>query len=199
MSAFITGIGIISPIGCDCATVLESLRQKCDGIGTATKIDASKFHSQICGEVHDFDCASNMSQLELETYTDPFIRFAINAGRMAVRNAGLEALPKSTAIVVASCNAGMNSGVVINIFVLDNDGGWLCFTVDDHFQLSCEQGVDCQRIVACGVAHIAHIVGGPFVYAVVFVVQHIDQRTVGGAGVQDVQEFLVDGFHCFFL
>ena len=110
MSAFITGIGIISPIGCDCATVLKSLRQKRDGIGTATKIDASKFHSQICGEVRDFDCASNMSPSELETYTDPFIRFAINAGRMAVRDAGFDKLPKSTAIVVASCNAGMNSG-----------------------------------------------------------------------------------------
>ena len=110
MPAFITGLGIISPIGCDCASVLESLRAKRDGIGVATKIDASKFHSQICGEVHGFDCASNMSQAELETYTDPFIRFAINAGRMAVRDAGLDCLPKNSALVLASCNAGMNSG-----------------------------------------------------------------------------------------
>lgn len=110
MSAFITGIGIISPIGCDCKSVLQALREKRDGIGVATKIDASMFHSQICGEVHGFDCASNMTSAELETYTDPFIRFAINAGRMAVRDSGLESLPKNSAIVLASCNAGMNSG-----------------------------------------------------------------------------------------
>jgi len=109
-TAFITGIGIISPIGCDAQSVLKSLRQLRDGLDVATKIDASPFAGKICGEVRGFDCASNMSARELEIYTDPFIRYALNAARMALRDAGLGALPKRTAAVLASCNAGMNSG-----------------------------------------------------------------------------------------
>ncbi len=109
-TAFITGIGIISPIGCDCASVLKSLREKRDGIGVATKIDASKFASQICGEVRDFDCSLNMTEQELETFTDPFIRFAINAARLAAKDASMQSFPKKTAMVLATCNAGMNSG-----------------------------------------------------------------------------------------
>ncbi len=109
-TAFITGIGIISPIGCDCESVLKSLREKRDGLGEATKIDTSSFASKICGEVRDFDCASNMSQEELKTFTDPFIQLAINAARLAARDAHISSFPKRTAMVLATCNAGMNSG-----------------------------------------------------------------------------------------
>ncbi len=119
-TAFITGIGIISPIGCDCESVLKSLREKRDGIGEATKIDASPFASKICGEVRDFDCASNMSAEELETFSDPFIRLAINAARLAAGDASISSFPKRTAMVLATCNAGMNSGEKEYIRIYEN-------------------------------------------------------------------------------
>ena len=109
IEAAITGIGAITPIGNDCESILASLRAGRDGITQATKIDASRFASQMCGETH-FDYAAEMSAAELETFTDPFLRLAISAARRAAKNAGLPALPPRTAAVLATCNAGLNSG-----------------------------------------------------------------------------------------
>lgn len=109
IEAAITGIGAITPIGNDCESILASLRAGRDGIAQATKIDASRFASQMCGETH-FDYAAEMSAAELETFTDPFLRLAISAARRAAKNAGLPALPPRTAAVLATCNAGLNSG-----------------------------------------------------------------------------------------
>ena len=84
IEAAITGIGAITPIGNDCESILASLRAGRDGIAQATKIDASRFASQMCGETH-FDYAAEMSAAELETFTDPFLRLAISAARRAAR------------------------------------------------------------------------------------------------------------------
>lgn len=110
--AAITGIGVISPVGCDCDAVLKALREGRDGIGMASKIDTSHFVSHLCGEVRDFDFASHMSEKELETFTDPFIRLAINSARMALEDAGLDASEQGEriAMVLATCNGGLNSG-----------------------------------------------------------------------------------------
>ncbi len=111
--AAITGISIISPLGNDIATVLKALREGRDGIGAATKIDTSQFVSHLCAEVKDFDYASNMSEDELKEYSDPFIRMAVNAARMAVADAGLDfSKLERAAVVLATCNAGLNSGEV---------------------------------------------------------------------------------------
>lgn len=109
--AFITGIGILSPIGNDCESVLNSLRQGKDGIADATKIDTSFYASHLCAEVKDFDASVNMDSSELEIYTDPFLRFAISSARRALIDSGLD-LQKydgKVGLVFATCNAGLNS------------------------------------------------------------------------------------------
>lgn len=106
----ITGIGVISPIGNDLDTILKNVLEKKDGIKTATKIDTSAFHSHLCGEF-DFDFEEVLSQTELQTYKDPFLRLAISAARRAIDDSKFDILSntKKIAIVVATCNAGMNS------------------------------------------------------------------------------------------
>ncbi len=110
IDAAITGIGAITPIGCSCAEILESLRGLRDGIGTATKIDTSPFVSHLLGECQPFDFSETMASDELETFTDPYIRLAISAARKAVADAGFGTPPASTAMVLATCNGGLNSG-----------------------------------------------------------------------------------------
>ena len=112
--AAVTGMGIISPIGCSAEDVLGALKTCADGIGEAKKIDASKFSSRLCAEVKGFDASANMRARELSTFTDPFFRLAISAARMAIKDAGLgdfELSPEAgkTAVVFATCNAGLNS------------------------------------------------------------------------------------------
>lgn len=54
-----------------------------------------------------------MSAVELEEYTDPYIRMAINGARMALADAGLDfSKVEKAAVVLATCNAGLNSGEV---------------------------------------------------------------------------------------
>ena len=107
--AFITGIGVISPLGANCTDVLDALRNGRDGIVKATKLDLSPFVSHICGEVINFNPSEDMSADELALYTDPFIRLAICAARRALKNAKIDITNCRVAYVLATCNAGLNS------------------------------------------------------------------------------------------
>lgn len=107
-SAVITGIGILSPIGNSPAEVLANLRAGRDGISEATKIDTSKFVSHINAEVRGVDFDKRLSPAELETFTDPYLRLAICAARDAVADSGVDC-DSDTAMVLATCNGGINS------------------------------------------------------------------------------------------
>ena len=50
----ITGYGIISPIGNDADSFLDSLKTGKNGIGPITKFDASQTGIHVAGEVKDF-------------------------------------------------------------------------------------------------------------------------------------------------
>ena len=83
-----------------------------DGIAQGTKLDLSAFVSKICAEVKGFDPASRMSESELKTYTDPFIRMSICAARAAIEDSGVDLGSYSGKIgyVLATCNAGPEFG-----------------------------------------------------------------------------------------
>lgn len=106
----ITGIGIISPLGCSAEEVLCALKRGEDGIAEASKIDMSKFSSRLLAEVKGFNPALRMEEGELRTFTDPFIRMAICAARAALEDSGAKLAGRRSALVLASCNAGLNSG-----------------------------------------------------------------------------------------
>lgn len=55
-----------------------------------------------------------MSESELKTYTDPFIRMSICAARAAIEDSGVDLGSYSGKIgyVLATCNAGLNSGEI---------------------------------------------------------------------------------------
>lgn len=110
--AAVTGIGIVSPLGCSQGEVLAALKEGRDGIGPATKLDLSPFASKICAEAKGFDPSERMSPSELAEYTDPFIRMAVCAARAAVEDSGadLAAYAGRIGYVFATCNAGLNSG-----------------------------------------------------------------------------------------
>ncbi len=105
----ITGIGAISPIGNSCGEILDSLRSCRDGLCSTGKIDLSAFASKVCAPHREIDFSLHMSSDELGTFTDPYLRLAISAARMALKDAGASC-SESCVIVVATCNAGLNSG-----------------------------------------------------------------------------------------
>lgn len=107
----ITGIGILSPIGNSTEEVLTNLRAFKDGIGEASKIDVSVFLSHKNAEVKNVDFSSKLTKQELEDFTDPYLRLALVAAKDALASSKIDVENNSEkiAMVLATCNAGMNS------------------------------------------------------------------------------------------
>jgi len=110
IEAAISGIGIISPIGNDIASVKENLLLCKDGIINATKIDVRPFVSKLCAE-YKFDFSEELNSDEISVYTDPCLLLAISAARRALRDSNIanNFSKERIALVFATCNAGLNS------------------------------------------------------------------------------------------
>lgn len=85
----ITGLGCISPIGNDPATLWENLIAGKSGVGRISHYDSSGYRTQIAAEVKGFDGAALFGSREARRM-DRFAQFGVAAADQAVRNAGLE-------------------------------------------------------------------------------------------------------------
>ena len=87
--AVVTGVGILSPIGNDAATVTAALRSGCHGIAPVSRFDMSRFRANLGGEVKDFNAGKWLGGTELKEYEDLYLRYAIAAARQALSDAGI--------------------------------------------------------------------------------------------------------------
>ena len=85
----ITGIGAITPIGTGKEEFWKGLMEGRNGIDKITRFDASEYHSQIAGEVKDFDPADYIDKKESKRM-DRYTQFAVAAAGMAIKDAGLD-------------------------------------------------------------------------------------------------------------
>ncbi|MFN0052168.1 MAG: beta-ketoacyl-ACP synthase II [Planctomycetales bacterium] len=85
----VTGMGAITPIGKDVASMWEVLRAGGSGIGYITHFDATKFPTRIAAEVKDFDLSHYVDDPQTYAYSGRNVTFAIAAAKEAVRDAGL--------------------------------------------------------------------------------------------------------------
>lgn len=85
----VTGMGIVSPLGNDLITSWDGIVHGRSGIGPITQIDASKFSTQIAGEIKGFDPMKFVSAKDVKKM-DSFIYYGIGAAFMALDDAGLE-------------------------------------------------------------------------------------------------------------
>jgi 3-oxoacyl-[acyl-carrier-protein] synthase II len=85
----VTGMGALTPVGSDVQTFWSALCSGSSGIGRVTLFDASKFASQIVGEVKDFDPSKYVDAKEARR-TDRVILLALGAATMAVQDSGLD-------------------------------------------------------------------------------------------------------------
>jgi len=84
----ITGLGILSPVGNDVATVWKNILAGKSGIGPITHFDAGTFPTRIAGEVRDFDPAQFIAAKDIKKM-DPFIHYGVAASVQALADAGL--------------------------------------------------------------------------------------------------------------
>lgn len=85
----ITGMGVISPIGCTVKDFWESNCKGKNGAGQITRFDATGYACTIAAEVKDFDPLKYISQKEIKR-TARFCQFAIAASKEAISDSGIQ-------------------------------------------------------------------------------------------------------------
>ncbi len=85
----ITGIGLVSPLGIGVEKNWESMLEGKSGISRITKFDASRYSSQIAGEIKGFEPLDFMERKELRKM-DPFIQYSLAAAHLAVQDSGID-------------------------------------------------------------------------------------------------------------
>ena len=86
---FITGTGVVCPVGNDTAQTWENVKNGICGIGPITKYDTTDRKVKLAGEVKDFDPLKYMDAAEARKLDDYSI-YAVAAAQQAFDEAGLE-------------------------------------------------------------------------------------------------------------
>ena len=106
---FITGIGIISPLGLDVSSTWSELTQGHSGIDLITAFDTEGFDTRFAAQVKGFDPEDYLDR-KLARRMDRFAQFAAVAAQEACRNAGIkldEEDPYRTAVIIGSGIGGI--------------------------------------------------------------------------------------------
>ncbi|MGH7731489.1 MAG: beta-ketoacyl synthase N-terminal-like domain-containing protein, partial [Candidatus Eiseniibacteriota bacterium] len=86
---FVTGTGVISPIGNDTEAFWSNLIAGKSGAGPITRFDASAYGTRFACEVKDFTSDGVLDRKEAKRM-DRFVRYAVVATHEALRNSGLD-------------------------------------------------------------------------------------------------------------
>jgi 3-oxoacyl-[acyl-carrier-protein] synthase II len=86
----ITGVGLVTPLGVGTRTTWDALLAGKSGIGPLTKFDPARYPTRIAAEVRGFDPLEFVDRKESRKM-DPFIRYAVAAAELAVRDAEIPA------------------------------------------------------------------------------------------------------------
>lgn len=85
----VTGLGIISPIGCAVDIFWDNLIKGKSGIRPLTHFDASQYESRIAGEVKDFAPHPFISSKDARRM-ERFVQFGVTAAKNAIDDSGLD-------------------------------------------------------------------------------------------------------------
>ncbi len=104
---YITGIGLVTPLGLDKNEVWAKLKAGISAVGPITRFDATDYPTRIAAEVSAFDPSDFMDKKEAKR-TDRFVQFALAAAEMALWDSHLDAeqINKERASVYISSGIG---------------------------------------------------------------------------------------------
>src|SRR5690625_1771750 len=84
----VTGLGAVTPLGNDVATMWQNIKNNQSGIDYITRVDSDQFPVKVAGEVKDFEPTKYIDRKEVRRM-DLFTQYAVAASKMAVEDAGL--------------------------------------------------------------------------------------------------------------
>ena len=106
---FVTGLGVVSPLGLDAKTTWESLVAGDSGIETITAFDTEGFKTTIAGEVKGFDPTDFVDRKQARRI-DRFVQLALGAAVQAADAAGVSidnGNAERTGVMIASGIGGI--------------------------------------------------------------------------------------------
>lgn len=121
--AVITGLGAISPLGNDVASLWDGIRRGRSGIATMTHFDTTGYDTHIAAEVKGFDALNYMDKKEARRM-DRFVQFSVAATREALADAGLAITPQNAERVAVGIGTGIGGIATIseNVLALNAKG-----------------------------------------------------------------------------
>ena len=104
----VTGVGVISPLGCEVEEFWERLTAGESGIGPVTHFDTTGYDTRIAGEVKDFRPENYMDRKDVRR-TDLFVQYALAGTREALRQSGVQGVadPDRMGVIVGSGIGGI--------------------------------------------------------------------------------------------
>lgn len=108
---FVTGAGVLSPVGNTVEDSWNSLVAGRSGAGPITRFDASTYETRFACEVKDFSFEGVLDRKDAKRM-DRFVQFAVVASHQAIRNAGLDLNvldPNRIGVIVGSGIGGMET------------------------------------------------------------------------------------------
>ena len=110
----VTGLGLVTPLGCDVETAWRNILASKSGAGPITRFDASDYKCQIACEVkpadheYGFDPGKRVDH-KIQRQVDPFIIFGLDAAGQALEDAGLTNISDEMKLR-AGCSIGSGIG-----------------------------------------------------------------------------------------
>ncbi len=103
----ITGTGVITPVGIGTQKFWNAIKEGKSGIDQVSRIDYTKYTTQVAGEIRDFEPEQYIDKKEAKRM-DRYTQFAVAAARMAVEDSGidLEAVDKNRMGVILGSGIG---------------------------------------------------------------------------------------------
>lgn len=103
----ITGLGVVSPLGCGVNTFWNALVEGRSGVERIRGFDASDYPVRIAAELKDFDVDRYLTPREVKRM-DPFSQYGVAAAKDAWADAGLNgnSLDSERAGVIMGCGTG---------------------------------------------------------------------------------------------
>ena len=106
----VTGMGAVTPVGNDVATMWRSLLDGKSGAAPITRFDATNFEVRFACEVKGFDVSEYMDRKEAKR-SDQFTQYAVAAAYQAMRDAGFADgvgyEPDNTGVIIGSGIGGL--------------------------------------------------------------------------------------------
>ena len=107
----ITGAGVVSALGMDLNTNLNSLSEGKNGIGPIDFLNAERLSVRIGGQIHNYNPNDHFSKQENSIY-DKFTQFALIATKQAISSSGIEIKEKDSSkigVILGTAGGGLQT------------------------------------------------------------------------------------------